>query len=52
MKIMLIDTLILLVLSMNVIDGLWCIKEHSIELSLIELTHDEFREEMDRLDRL
>ena len=51
MKTMLIDTLILLVLSMNVIDGLWCIQEDSIEMSLIELTHDEFREEMNLLDR-
>jgi hypothetical protein len=46
MKTMFITVLILFVLVINVIDGLSCIDDGIIEISLDELTHEKFQEEM------
>jgi hypothetical protein len=46
MKTMFITVLILFVLVINVIDGHSCISEDIIEISLDELTHEKFQEEM------
>jgi hypothetical protein len=49
MKNMFTTVLILLVLSTNVIDGLSCISDDLIEISLNELTHEKFQEKMNYL---